>query len=118
MKKIYIVEDDIDISELIQYLLTDVGFEVSACSNLTDFRVQMDTHLPDLILLDIMLPDGNGQDLCRQMKLDAETLHIPILLMSAHANGRAIAKEACADDFISKPFDINELTAKVQQCFI
>jgi two-component system phosphate regulon response regulator PhoB len=114
MKRVYVVEDNIDIQELVTYLLDDAGFEVLAYGNLTDFRKQMDSALPDLIILDIMLPDGDGQIMCKQIKSNEETLNIPVLLMSAHVNGLEMAKSALANDFISKPFDIDAFTEKVQ----
>ncbi|MDF2431662.1 MAG: hypothetical protein JWP44_1293 [Mucilaginibacter sp.] len=115
MKKIiYVVEDNIDISELIQYLLSDIGFEVVTFGNLTDFRQMMEANPPDLIVMDIMLPDGNGQQMCREIKIDTTTQHIPLLLMSAHVNGGALAKEAFADEFITKPFDIDNFTGRIQ----
>jgi two-component system phosphate regulon response regulator PhoB len=114
MKRIYVVEDNTDIQELVTYLLDDAGYKVSAYGNLTDFRKQMDTALPDLIILDIMLPDGDGQVMCKEIKSNEKTVHIPVMLMSAHVNGLEMAKSAFADDFISKPFDINAFTDKVQ----
>ncbi|MDB5015787.1 MAG: hypothetical protein JWQ84_619 [Mucilaginibacter sp.] len=118
MKKIiYVVEDNIDISELIQYLLSEIGFEVFTFGNLTDFQQYMAINQPDLIVMDIMLPDGNGQQMCQEIKLNEVTKHIPLLLMSAHANGSSLAKEGFADEFITKPFDIDNFTARVQAYF-
>jgi two-component system phosphate regulon response regulator PhoB len=117
MKKIiYLVEDNPDISELIEYLLSGLDYEVVPYANATDFQLKMAVGLPDLIILDIMLPDGNGLEICRTLKSVLETRHIPVLLMSAHMNGKIESKEVAADGFISKPFDIDDFTTRVQQC--
>jgi two-component system alkaline phosphatase synthesis response regulator PhoP len=116
MKKIiYLVEDDNDINDLIKYLLADVGYAVLACTTMTAFKQALEIALPDLIILDIMLPDGDGVEICRELKSIENMQKIPIFLMSAHVNGSRMAIEACADDFISKPFDINDFTTRVQQ---
>jgi len=116
MKKIiYLVEDDNDINDLIKYLLSDVGCRVLAYTTITAFKQALETALPDLIILDIMLPDGDGVEICRELKSIENMQKIPIFLISAHVNGMKMAIEACADDFISKPFDINDFTQRVQQ---
>lgn len=114
MKSIYLVEDNPEISELIGYLLTDLGHEVESDATVSSFRQRLANALPDLVILDIMLCDGDGLDVCRELKSDPATQHIPVILMSAHVNVREKALEAAADDFISKPFDINDFTKQVQ----
>lgn len=108
-KTIYVVEDDTDIRQLVEYLLVRMGHIVVGCATLELFRKKMGLQFPDLILLDIMLPDGNGETVCRELKGDTLTSHLPILLMSANR-----FKETYADDFINKPFDIETLLHKVQ----
>ena len=114
-KNIYLVEDDNDINDLIKYLLSDVGYSVLSYTTMTAFKQALEIALPDLIILDIMLPDGDGVEICRELKSIENMQKIPIFLISAHINGRKMALEACADDFISKPFDINDFTTRVQQ---
>jgi DNA-binding response OmpR family regulator len=114
-KNIYLVEDDNDINDLIKYLLSDIGYRVLTCTTMTAFKQALEIALPDLIILDIMLPDGDGVEICRELKSTENMQKIPIFLMSAHVNGKQMAIEACADDFISKPFDINDFTTRVQQ---
>lgn len=117
MKQIFLVEDDIDIRELIQFLLEDQGYQVEAFASAETFIQRIHTHHPDLILLDIMLPDGNGAEICLQLKSEIKTSSIPVILMSAHVDPKVL-KESCGDDFIAKPFDINEFSTKISKQLI
>ncbi|MFC6101652.1 response regulator transcription factor [Olivibacter domesticus] len=112
-KIIYVVEDNIDISELIIIILKDAGFQVNAAATVDGFYKLLETRMPDLILLDIMLPDGNGVEVCNDLKQKKAFRNVPLILMSAHAKMSVIARECPANDFIAKPFDIFELTDKV-----
>lgn len=114
MKEIFIVEDDQDIRELIGFLLESHDFKVETFPTAEDFQNAIVNHNPDLILLDIMLPDGNGVEICRNLKNTETTTQIPILLMSAHADA-SILNNHCANDFIAKPFDIDDLLSRVNQ---
>jgi len=116
MKTIFLVEDDQGLRELIHFLLTDKNYEVEAFPNATSFEKRLETSNqdPDLILMDIMLPDGNGVDLCKSLKKSNHKKEIPVLLMSAHANP-SIADNSGACDFIKKPFDIEELYTRIQK---
>ncbi len=113
-KTVYVVEDDEDIGELIAFLLTDQGYEVSVFNNIATFTETADPSIPALLIIDIMLPDGNGLDICRDWKSNPETGHVPILLMSAYDDNRHDERAKHADGFISKPFDIKILMAEVQ----
>jgi two-component system phosphate regulon response regulator PhoB len=64
------------------------------------------------------LPDGNGLDMCKELKLNKLTSHIPVFLMSANLDNKLIAKDALADDFFSKPFDINNFLSKIEKKFL
>ncbi len=116
MKKIYLVEDDYNLRELICYLLTDHDYEVEAFANATSFKERisgLDID-PDLILMDIMLPDGNGVELCRAIKADDKTSSIPVILMSAHADP-SITQNSGAIDFIAKPFDVDQFYSRLNK---
>ena len=113
MKKIFIIEDDDGIRELLQFILSTQNFEVKTFPNLRSFHAHNWNELPDLFLLDIMLPDGNGLDLCKEIKECGKAMKVPVLLMSAHAN---LKTNKCADDFIPKPFDVDELLQKLNTC--
>ena len=112
MKEIFIVEDDQDIRELIGFLLESHDFKVQAFPTAEDFNRALLVQNPDLILLDIMLPDGNGVEICRALRDDEHTTTIPVVLMSAHADA-SILQNHCANDFIAKPFDIDDLVERV-----
>jgi DNA-binding response OmpR family regulator len=113
-KTIIVIEDDPDILDMMIYILKDEGYEVIGsvdCRPLDDiFKYQ-----PDLILLDNRLPDVSGKDACLKLKEDAETRHIPVVLVSAHQNLQQMAGESMADGYVSKPFDLEELLATVRR---
>lgn len=111
MKKIFIVEDDDGIRELIEFLLVSQQYSVKTFPNARTFNKTVPEEVPDLFLLDIMLPDGNGLDLCKELKKDEVTQKVPVMLMSAHAD---ISKMEAADDFIAKPFDVDELLKRIE----
>lgn len=116
MKKIYLVEDDHNLRELICFLLIDQDYEVEAFANATSFKEKisgLDID-PDLILMDIMLPDGNGAELCRSIKDDDRTNSIPVILMSAHADS-SITQNSGATDFIAKPFDVDQFYSRLSE---
>lgn len=112
-KSIYIVEDNDDIRELIAYLLTVENYDVRGYPTVKSFKDEMGVGRPDLIILDVMLTDGNGIEVCDELKKNIATQNIPILMMSAHARFGELAKRCDADAFIEKPFDIDDLVTKV-----
>ncbi|TCC92689.1 response regulator [Pedobacter hiemivivus] len=113
-KFIHLIEDDEDIRFIIEYVLLEEGYEVEAFATATAFYRSLHRQKPNLIILDVMLPDGNGINICRTLKSDTETLNIPIIIMSAHAAEKSALDEAGADDFISKPFDLNHFIHQVK----
>jgi two-component system phosphate regulon response regulator PhoB len=114
-KTIYVVEDNDDIRELVEYLLEIEGYKVSGFPNATSFEEEIKGSKPDAVVLDIMLPDGNGIDICNKLKSTTATENIPVLLMSANTNIAIISSESKADDFISKPFDIDDFVSRVRK---
>jgi len=112
---IHVLEDDIDISELITLLLAEQGYDVAVFNSIASFKHRAGESLPALLIIDIMLPDGNGLDICRAWKTNRSTSHVPILLMSAYEDYRLDSRAGYADGFISKPFDIKAFLTEVQQ---
>jgi len=112
-KQIVLVEDDLDIRELIELILTEADYEVISFDRIRDFKNSMQGQHPDLILLDIMLPDGNGIDLCQELKSDEYMRRIPVVLMSANYSN--IPDDCGAEGFIAKPFDINDLVSRIRR---
>ena len=114
-KSVFLLEDNIDLIELFTILLEEESYHVSAFPTVTLFNKVISDKLPDIFLLDVMLPDGNGADICEQLKNSPRTKHIPVILMSANNTAADIKKRCMADDFIAKPFDINEFIKKVNR---
>lgn len=114
-KRISILEDDAGIREIVTLLLESEGYEVSTFSDVSSFMARNTSNEPDLYLLDIKLPDGNGLEVCNLLKSARETKHIPIVMMSAHEGVEQMRKNCKAEDFIAKPFDIYEFLGRVTQ---
>ena len=111
-KKIIVADDDKDIVAVLTMMLENVGYEVQSTANgLTTQRVA--DYLPDLLLLDIWMAGVDGRDICKNLKSQQHTKHIPIIMISANQNTEQLAREAGADDFIAKPFDMDKLLEKV-----
>jgi DNA-binding response OmpR family regulator len=116
MSRILAVDDDRDILEVLQFILEDSGYEVETLSDGTQLFDKIKQHIPDLILLDIMLGNMDGRDLCKNVKLQNDTHNIPVIMISASHNVSDVLKQDCApDDFIAKPFDINNLLNKIKR---
>lgn len=114
MKKVLVVDDNEDILNVISIVLDMEGFEVKCCDNGHCVHDTISFFLPDLILLDIMLGDMDGRELCKTLKNNPETAHIPVIMISASHNLYDNQNTNCsADDFIAKPFDIEVLAKKV-----
>ena len=114
-KNILIVEDDPDIKELITFNLSNQGHQVFEANNGELGIEKAREKIPDLILLDLMLPGIQGLDVCRIIKGDQETKDIPIIMVTAMGQEEDIVKglETGADDYITKPFSIKVLLARV-----
>lgn len=112
-KHIVVLEDNLDIKQLIQLLLTNEEHHVESYESVQAFWSGIKGKPIDLFILDVMLPDGNGFSTCKTLKSDPETKHIPIMLMSANLNSHSFGSEWNAQDFIQKPFDIDNFVARV-----
>jgi len=114
--KILIVEDDRDIVEMIDYNLSEEGYEVISALNGEEGVSAAKGRQPDLIILDIMLPIIDGFDVCKHLKSNTATAHIPIIILSAKSQeaDKVLGLELGADDYITKPFSPRELIARVR----
>ncbi len=115
MRKIFLVEDDPGIRDTLEILLTTEGFVVQSFGAVAEFNNRDTGVLPDLFLFDVMLPDGSGVDLCQQIKADKDNLNVPVIIMSAHADLADINHECVPNDFIPKPFDIDDLLIRINK---
>lgn len=111
--RVLLVEDDPAIARSVLYALERDGMHVTHCLLLADARQQLDVAPPDLLLLDIGLPDGSGLTLCREQR---KTGALPILILSAQGDeiDRVVGLELGADDYVTKPFSPRELVARVR----
>ncbi|WP_443945999.1 response regulator transcription factor [Pedobacter sp. AW1-32] len=114
-KKVIVLEDDSSIREVIQLILEDENYEVEGFSDIQTFMAAYPTRSADLFLLDVMLPDGNGFDVCGKLKNGGLKNRVPVLMMSAHAKPAEMLTKCNADGFIAKPFDIQDLVVNVQK---
>lgn len=114
MKKILVADDDPAILDSIKLILEEFGYEVDTTVD-GETIYKMETEYPDLLLLDIWMSGQDGREICKYLKKEAHTKHIPIIMISANRDTAMIAKEAGADDFLAKPFEMDELIQKVEQ---
>ena len=112
-KVIYLLEDDSSIRELVEYILVQQGFVVHAFGTVKSFQQGLQDIPPHLFIMDIMLPDGNGIDISIELRSNPKTGDIPILLMSANYNSTDEQIPGSANQFLAKPFDIDDLLQKV-----
>lgn len=117
MKKlIAVVDDEPDIVELISIHLIKSGFDVKRFHDGNTFYDDLKKEMPDLVILDLMLPDADGLDICRVIKKQTQTAAIPIIMLTAKGEetDKIIGLELGADDYITKPFSPKELVARVR----
>jgi len=114
--RILIIEDDRDIVELLKFNLEEEGYELFAAFDGNAGVVSAGRYLPDLIILDIMMPVLDGWEVCRTLKEDKSTAHIPIIILSARSQemDKVVGLELGADDYVTKPFSPRELIARVR----
>jgi len=113
---VFVLEDDTDISRLVQYQLERAGFAVKPYAAIGSIVQDAERARPALFLLDVMVPGGDGMDLCRRLRLNPVLSSVPIIFLTARAaeNDRVQGLELGADDYITKPFGTRELIARVR----
>lgn len=116
MALIYIIEDDDSIREIEEFALQNSGHLVCGFTCAMDFYKKLDEVLPDLCLVDIMLPDENGNEIVRRLRAKSETRHLPVIMVTAKTTELDLVKgiEDGADDYIKKPFSVMELISRVK----
>ena len=114
--KVLVIEDEPDIRKTLEYNLTREGFEVYGCGSIKEAKKLIENPNFSIILLDLMLPDGSGLDLCREVKSDSTTQDIPIIILTAKDDevDKVVGFELGADDYVTKPFSIRELILRVK----
>ena len=115
-KKILVVDDEVDLVETVRFPLEMEGFNVLVSYNGEDALNQARKEKPDLIILDLMLPKLDGYKVCRLLKFDERYKHIPILMLTAKTQekDKILGKETGANEYITKPFEMDYLMEKVK----
>ncbi len=116
MKRILIIEDDKDIVELVRYNLEKEDFQVASAGDGVRGLAHIKKSPPDLLLLDLMLPQLSGLEVCKEVRRDASLNRLPILMLTARGeeSDRVVGLELGADDYVTKPFSPRELVARVK----
>lgn len=113
---IFYVEDDNSIRELVVYTLKTTGFEARGFENGRDFFAALSTEVPELILLDIMLPDEDGIRILKKIRAMEQVRHVPVILLTAKGTeyDKVMGLDSGADDYITKPFGMMELVSRIR----
>lgn len=115
-EKILVVEDEKDIVKMLDYNLKKEGFKVLTASDGEDGLALANRELPDLVILDLMLPGMDGLEVCKALKKESKTASIPIIMLTAKSQelDKVVGLELGADDYVTKPFSLRELIARIK----
>ena len=115
-KKILVVDDESDVADLVAYHLKTKGFDTETVNDPTQSIGAARSMMPDLVILDVMMPEINGIQICRLLRADPALKHVPVIFLTAKVeeNDRVQGLESGADDYICKPFSTKELVLRVQ----
>ena len=114
--KILLIEDELDLADLTKMRLEKSGYEVISAYSGEEAFTFLQKEIPNLILLDLLLPGMRGEEICKNLKCDNRFKTIPVILFTASAsNIPKVVKEVCADDYITKPFEPEELLFKIKK---
>ena len=113
---VLIIEDEPDIRKTIDYNLSKESFKVVQAESIAEGEKALAAKKIDVVILDLMLPDGSGLTLCRDIKSEAKTKHIPVIILTAKTDevDRVVGFELGADDYVTKPFSVRELILRVK----
>ena len=114
--KVLVIEDEPDIRKTLEYNLSREGYTVESCGSIEEANTFLENPSYSIIILDLMLPDGSGLDLCRQIKSNSTIQEIPILILTAKDDevDKVVGFELGADDYVTKPFSVRELILRVK----
>jgi DNA-binding response OmpR family regulator len=112
-KRICVLEDNEGIMDVLSFLFVEEDYEVTGFNSVQKMMPEMYTLGTDVFLLDVMLPDGNGLEICNLLKDNVFTRNTPVVMMSAAAGSAEVRASCSAQDFVTKPFDINDLVKRV-----
>lgn len=112
--EILVVDDNIDICQLIENILLSEGYDVQSCCNPLEFGSIIKENKPKLIITDLLMSGYDGRTLTKHVKGNTETENIKIMMMSAHPDAKKLSEKAGVDDFLTKPFEIDDLVNKVK----
>ena len=115
-KRILVVDDEPDILELVRFGLTQEGFSVETAVNAAEGLASVAKRAPDLVVLDLMLPDMPGTEVCRTIRSIPESAQVPVIMLTARSEevDRVVGFELGADDYVTKPFSARELALRVR----
>lgn len=113
---IYILEDDESIRELLMYALNSAQLEAEGFEKPSDMDEKLKTNIPDLLILDIMLPEEDGISILKRLRTRSETMDLPVIMVTAKSTeyDKIIGLDMGADDYVTKPFSVMELVARVK----
>jgi two-component system phosphate regulon response regulator PhoB len=113
---ILIVDDERDLASLLEFNLRQAGFETAVAATGAEALAHLRRRVPDLVLLDLMLPDVSGTEVCRTVKSDPRTRHVPVVMLTARGEevDKVVGFELGADDYVTKPFSVRELVLRVR----
>ena len=116
MTSVLLVDDERDLLSLLDFNLRAAGFETTLATTGEQALAQVRRKVPDLVLLDLMLPDVSGTEVCRQIKADPRTKHVPVVMLTAKGDevDRVVGFEIGADDYVTKPFSVRELVLRLK----
>ncbi len=114
--RILIVEDEKDIVQVLEFGLRQAGFEPVSAKDAAEAFARVRERAPDAVILDLMLPDLPGTEVCRQLKSSAKTAALPVIMLTARSDevDRVVGFELGADDYITKPFSVREVVLRVK----
>ena len=113
-KKVFIFDDNTDILDLCTLILEDAGYEIKTSATSNEIVDQVSAYMPDIIFMDNWLPDVGGIEATQELKNHPDLKHIPVIYFSANNDVKALAKQAGADSYLPKPFDIHALEEVVK----